>query len=453
MALSGRYYGNPLETVDKASKRLREVMDGLDSSLFIGMLSVEGVVTYISKSALESVGLQLKDVLGKSFDSTPWWAHSEAGRQQLRQAIAQAARGVASRFDHVMQDQNGQIRVMDFSLNPVYDTNDRVAYLVPSAHDITERRTAEQALRLTQFAVDHAPDAMLQVDSGGIVRGANHSACQLLGLERHVLIGQAIYEIDQRQTVQNWATLWRQLKTQGVQRFESVYRHSSDADIAVDISASYIAYEQEQYSFIYIADIRERKAAEQELARLNRALRLLSACNYTLIHAHDEMSLLRDVCQLMVSMGGGYRMAWVGYAEQDEAKSITAMTHAGEERGYLSEAKLTWNENETQGQGPGGQCIRTGQVVICEDVSVASVLHWRKQAYALGYRGIICLPLRDRDEIFGMLGLYSAQTLIGISPDEVDLLQELADNLSFGIANLRIQKERQRLLEHYLQTN
>lgn len=451
MALSGRYYGNPLEMVDKASRRLREVMDGLDSSLFIGMLTVDGMVTYISRSALESAGLQLKDVLGQPFENTVWWAYSDSSKQQLRHAIEQAANGVPARFDHVMQTHDGHIRIMDFSLNPVFDQSGRVAYLVPSSHDITERKTAEQALRLTQFAVDHAPDAMFQIDSDGVIRAVNHSACRLLGYDVQSLTGQPIYMIDQRQSPQAWVTLWRQLKVQGVQRFESVYRHRDGSSITVEVSASYITYEQEQFSFIYVSDIRERKAAELELAQLNRALRLLSACNYTLIHAQDEMTLLHDICQLMVSVGGGYRMAWVGYAEQDEHKTIKPMAHAGEERGYLAEARLSWSEHEPQGQGPGGRCIRTGQAVICEDVSNAMALHWRKQAYANGYRGIICLPLRDREHVFGMLGLYSASTLVGVSADEMALLQELADNLSFGISNLRVQQERQRLLEHYLQ--
>jgi hypothetical protein len=70
MPLKG-YYRNELERVDKASKRLREVMDGLSSAFFIGMMTLDGTLTYANRTALESIGLQLKDVLGEAFCRNP----------------------------------------------------------------------------------------------------------------------------------------------------------------------------------------------------------------------------------------------------------------------------------------------------------------------------------------------------------------------------------------------
>jgi hypothetical protein len=63
-------------------------------------------------------------------------------------------------------------------------------------------------------------------------------------------------------------------------------------------------------------DITERKQSLTEQKRLNRALRLVSECNLALVRNDNEIQLLNDVCQLIVSTGG-YRMAWVGYAEDD----------------------------------------------------------------------------------------------------------------------------------------
>ena len=68
-------------------------------------------------------------------------------------------------------------------------------------------------------------------------------------------------------------------------------------------------------------DITERKKAEQMEKHLTRALKLLSKCNTTLIHADNEQTLLVDICRLAVEIGG-YRMAWVGYPENDEAKTV-----------------------------------------------------------------------------------------------------------------------------------
>ena len=100
MPLKG-YYRNELEKVDKGSKRLREVMDGLSPAFFVGMLTIEGVMTYTNRTSLEAIGLELKDVIGRLFEDTPWWSYSELYRQQLREAIARAANVSESRWSFI----------------------------------------------------------------------------------------------------------------------------------------------------------------------------------------------------------------------------------------------------------------------------------------------------------------------------------------------------------------
>jgi DNA-binding response OmpR family regulator len=65
----------------------------------------------------------------------------------------------------------------------------------------------------------------------------------------------------------------------------------------------------------------ELRASEETLHRLNRKLRAISNCNQALLRAVDEQALLNDVCRIICDEAG-YRMAWVGYAEHDDAKTI-----------------------------------------------------------------------------------------------------------------------------------
>ncbi len=195
-------------------------------------------------------------------------------------------------------------------------------------------------------------------------------------------------------------------------------------------------------------DITERKKAERELARTNRALKLLSGCSEALIRADDETTLLRDVCRLAVDTGG-YRMAWVGYAQDDEKHSITPMAHAGVEDGYLTEAILTWDEQSRSGQGPAGRVIRSDKPIVCEDIENDASIIWFDAARARGYRAVTCLPLRDKQRTFGLLALYSAE--VNVTPaEELKLLQEMADDLAFGILNLRLRADQCRTHEAVL---
>src|SRR5271167_1399415 len=97
-------------------------------------------------------------------------------------------------------------------------------------------------------------------------------------------------------------------------------------------------------------------ATNKELRRLNRALRALSASNQALAHAGSEQELLQQICDIIVRFGG-YRMAGIAYAEQDEEKSVRPMAHAGYDSGYLDKIEVKWSDTPA-GRGPAGTAIR-----------------------------------------------------------------------------------------------
>jgi len=189
-------------------------------------------------------------------------------------------------------------------------------------------------------------------------------------------------------------------------------------------------------------DITERKLADLVLASTNRALQMLSRSSMAVKQSDDEAGLLAEVCRVAVEVGN-YRMAWVGYAQDDAMQSIQPMAHAGDESGYLTSIEVSWNEHHVTGQGPAGEAIRSGQSQQRSDISLASNFFWGDAALRRGYRSCIGLPLRDGPRSFGVLCLYASEVQ-HFTPDEVRLLQELADNLAYGIGSVRTRLERQR---------
>ena len=190
-------------------------------------------------------------------------------------------------------------------------------------------------------------------------------------------------------------------------------------------------------------DISTRKANEIALDRANRALRVLSAVNERLIHAQDEQSLLHDVCRVIVELGG-YSLAWVGAVQHDEMKSVLPIAHHGDEQGFLERARISWGDTE-RGRGPTGMAIRKGEVQVIREVDHDPILEpWLEDAEKIGYCSAIALPLRDSSGIFGSLSIYSSQ-IESFNHPEVQLMQELADDLAFGIATLRIRAEHDKM--------
>ena len=188
------------------------------------------------------------------------------------------------------------------------------------------------------------------------------------------------------------------------------------------------------------------RAAEEALRRLNRELRAISNCNQTLLRATDEQSLLEEICRIVVQEAG-YRMAWVGYAEHDEAKNVRPVAWTGIDEGYLANLGITWADTE-HGRGPTGTAIRSGETSCVQDFATDPRLQpWRESVLPRDFLSGIALPLKDEHaSTFGCLSIYSAQP-DAFTSEEVRLLEELAGDMAFGIVTLRSRAARKQAEE------
>ncbi|MDH4465650.1 MAG: EAL domain-containing protein [Acidovorax sp.] len=214
----------------------------------------------------------------------------------------------------------------------------------------------------------------------------------------------------------------------------------------VEITAGSISFNGRPARQVLATDVTERLRTEDELARMGRAQRLLSACNETLVRATSETALLHAICQIAVDIGG-YRMGWVGFALDDDDKTIQPVAHAGYNPHYLESLHLSWSEDHPYGRGPAGMAVRSGEPVIVQDIRTdGDFAGWTERMLQNGFHGVICLPLRDRDRdrTFGLLYLYAPE-ILQISEEEAKLLQELSNDVAFGIMSLRAHKAQQKL--------
>ena len=199
-------------------------------------------------------------------------------------------------------------------------------------------------------------------------------------------------------------------------------------------------------------EIGQRKKAERDLRKSKRqleakvrertrTLRTLSESNQTLMHATDERRLLQDVCEIAVEIGG-YRLAWVGFVENDEEKSIRPVAWAGVDGGYVENIKVSWGTGPN-GQGPGGRCVREHKPVVARDIEHdPKFAPWRQEALRRGYRSNLALPLSDSTgTVFGEIAIY-AEEPDAFDAKETALLAELAGDLAFGIGALRDRQKR-----------
>ncbi len=173
---------------------------------------------------------------------------------------------------------------------------------------------------------------------------------------------------------------------------------------------------------------------EKALMRANRALVMLKECCRAISHSNDENTLLHEICRIIIEVGG-HRFCWGGWVNPVDL-SILPAVHAGYERGYLQAVRGDSGET-TWGRGLTGTCARTLKPSV-----IRSIEHdprfapWRPEALKRGYTSCVSLPLCGRDQVLGVLTVYSSEPDT-FDKEEVDLLTSLANEVSFGVLSLR----------------
>lgn len=123
---------------------------------FTGLCRPDGALIEANEAFLVFGGLERDDVLGKPLWKTPWWAHSQATQERLRKAIAEAAEGNFVRYEEEIAGADGATAIIDFSLKPVFDADERVMLLIPEGRDITRLKRALDRLRRSEALLAEA---------------------------------------------------------------------------------------------------------------------------------------------------------------------------------------------------------------------------------------------------------------------------------------------------------
>ena len=286
--------------------------------------------------------------------------------------------------------------------------------------------------------IEASLDPLVTIGADGRITDVNASTEHVTGRSRDELIGTEFsdYFLDPDKA----RTGYRQVFRDG-----SVLDYPLDlktlegkGSVPVLYNASLYRNEAGEVLGVFAAarDISMLKQAEQARAKVSRALRLLTDCNNALLRADEEQKLLVEVCRLVVETGG-YLMGWIGFAEQDAAKTVRPVAQSGYEDGYLESIRVSWDDARDIGHGPTGTAIRTGSPQVNQNcLTNPNMLPWREAAIRRGYQSSIALPLVSQGQTLGALTLYAPEPE-AFNAEEVALLEELARNLAFGIHTLR----------------
>jgi PAS domain S-box-containing protein len=442
------------ERVRQSEAELRRLIDAIPQHVVV--VKTDGSFLYVNQVALEYTGLTLEDSLSK--DSLAKIFHPDDVEKVVAERQQAISRGLPWHAEVRIRGKDGNYRWFMIRLNPLRDEQGRVLRWYGTRTDIEDRKRAEEALRQSETKLRREQSILTEAEKlshtgaweWDVVSGAwsfSDEWLRIHGTDRKTLTPEELILIahpdDRPSILQAFEEVRKGERPYNIEH--RIIQQDTGKVRVVRASGIFVRDEEGKVAKVYgcAQDITEQKQAEEALLRLNRELRALSNCNQTLLHATDEQSLLHEICRI-VCEEAGYRVAWVGYAEHNEAKSVRPVAWTGTEEEDVANLGITWADTE-RGRGIIATAIRSGKTCCIKDYATdPEVAPGRESALQHGFRSGIALPLKDEHtNIFGSLNIYSAQPNTFTS-EEIRLLEELAADLAFGIITLRSRAARER---------
>jgi PAS domain S-box-containing protein len=339
-------------------------------------------------------------------------------------------------IDHVFSDIGHKIMLLN--ARRVVQEGAASELILLAIEDITERRQLERLIEESEeryrrlFETANDGIVLLEKHEGHIVH-ANPATEKMLGYSEAEYNGKMLQDIGVPLDMSDFPSILQSLNKNGILNYDHVQvKTKSGQYIDTDI----YMVDRASLAQCNIRDVTEQKRAEEELRQLNRTLRALSKSSLAMIRAKDETSYLNEVCRIIVE-DCGQALVWIGYAEENEGKTVRPVAYAGFDEGYIKLLNVTWADTE-RGRGPVGTAIRTGQPSVFRNMLTdPRFTPWRADALKRGYAASVGLPLLADGRAFGSLTIYSREP-DPFSEEEVKLLANLADDLANGISSIRL---------------
>lgn len=166
----------------------------------------------------------------------------------------------------------------------------RVAVFV---RDITRRKQTTEALFVSRFFMDKSSGLIFWVDNSGKIVYANEGAAQQLGYSINELLNMTIHDVDVNFPPSLWPMMWEHFKKVQNNVLESVFKANNGRKFPVEISGSYVKYQEKEYNFVFAWDVSRRKKAEDALKESQQRLSaFISSASDSFLLYDSELKLV-----------------------------------------------------------------------------------------------------------------------------------------------------------------
>jgi len=312
-------------------------------------------------------------------------------------------------------------------------------YILEFGRDITEQEQLDLRLRehlhFLEQLIDAIPSPLFFKDTKGRYLSVNQAFERYVGIDRETLTGKTVYDF----SPPNLARIYSRsdveiLASGGTQNYESsvIDGDGNKRDVIFHKAVFHQSDGGKGGIVGIVLDITERKLAENQVARLNRFLTVLSDVNEYIIRTHRVDHLLKNVASLLCDRGC-FSLAWIQLIEPD---NLLMCDRCQEDEALVRTILSTVDIDEkSQHRGTYLRPTHDKKHFSFSDDLITRNLH-----------NIALLTLKSGEKTVGFIGIVDNNEA-GLSEQEKQLLEDLASNVSQALDRINAERQKQSSLE------
>jgi PAS domain S-box-containing protein len=332
--------------------------------------------------------------------------------------------------------KEGEKRLIAWSNTALLDPSGNVEYVIGTGIDITERKEAEEKLKLYKEIFINSKDPINILDREGRFIEQNPAHLKLNGYSDRELLGQtpALFSGED-----GFRVIEKSLSETGSFRGEIVSHPKTGPPIDVELSAFSI-YDDAggvQYRVGFARDITERKQAEEKIATRLQYEEGLAACSRTLLDVHEGYDAIQEaIIHLLVAADVGRVYIFENFEDPKEGLS-TRQTHE-----YCAQGVKSSTGNSSLQLYPYKSGFRRWQRILSSGKPINGLTRKlpkaeRERLDSQDIFSILVLPISISGEWRGYIGFDDVKREREWGDEDIRLLQTAAEMIGGYIEHVR----------------